>query len=81
MLMTTILHIIRVLAVLVVVVMTGGIPWFQGIIAAIIYREQLIETVNREVARAQNKLLRERFERMAVYAEYRVYWHSDTKPC
>jgi hypothetical protein len=50
MLMTTILHIIRVLAVLVVVVMTGGIPWFQGIIAAIIYREQLIETVNREVA-------------------------------
>jgi hypothetical protein len=26
-------------------------------------------------------LLRERFELMAVYAEYRVYWHSDTKLC
>jgi hypothetical protein len=27
------------------------------------------------------KLLRERFEQMAVFAEYRIYWHSDTKPC
>jgi hypothetical protein len=29
----------------------------------------------------QKESLRELFERMAVYAEYRVYWHSDTKPC
>jgi hypothetical protein len=43
------------------------------------YREWLIETVAREVSWAQDELLRERFEWMAVFAEYRVYWHSDAK--
>jgi hypothetical protein len=40
-----------------------------------------VRGLKKEVAWAQNEMLRDRFEGMAVYAEYCVYGHSDTKPC